>query len=200
MSETELNLRNGEFIDFLLSRRSVIANLIKGPGPTQEDLQKIVQAAMRVPDHGRLEPWRMLVLRDQAREELGHVLKDAFVEENPKATEVQVNYEQNRLTRAPVVVAVVSKVLKDHKIPEWEQILSSGAACQTMLIAAQSMGYAAQWLTEWYAYHPAVSKALNLEENERIAGFVYIGSGKAPSERDRPEYENVVTEVESLSS
>lgn len=200
MSETELNLRNGEFIDFLLSRRSVIANLIKGPGPTQEDLQKIVQAAMRVPDHGRLEPWRMLVLRDRAREELGHVLKDAFVEENPKATEVQVNYEQNRLTRAPVVVAVVSKVLKDHKIPEWEQILSSGAACQTMLIAAQSMGYAAQWLTEWYAYHPAVSKALNLEENERIAGFVYIGSGKAPSERDRPEYENVVTEVESLSS
>ena len=200
MSETELNLRNGEFIDFLLSRRSVIANLIKDPGPTQEDLQKIVQAAMRVPDHGRLEPWRMLVLRDRAREELGHVLKDAFVEENPKATEVQVNYEQNRLTRAPVVVAVVSKVLKDHKIPEWEQILSSGAACQTMLIAAQSMGYAAQWLTEWYAYHPAVSKALNLEENERIAGFVYIGSGKAPSERDRPEYENVVTEVESLSS
>lgn len=200
MSETELNLRNGEFIDFLLSRRSVIANLIKSPGPTQEDLEKIVQAAMRVPDHGRLEPWRMLVLRDQAREELGHVLKDAFVKENPKATEVQVNYEQNRLTRAPVVVAVVSKVLKDHKIPEWEQILSSGAACQTMLIAAQSMGYAAQWLTEWYAYHPAVSEALNLEENERIAGFVYIGSGQAPSERDRPEYENVVTEVDSLSS
>ena len=200
MSETELNLRNGEFIDFLLSRRSVIANLIKGPGPTEEDLQKIVQAAMRVPDHGRLEPWRMLVLRDQAREELGHVLKEAFVKENPKATEVQVNYEQNRLTRAPVVVAVVSKVLKDHKIPEWEQILSSGAACQTMLIAAQSMGYAAQWLTEWYAYHPAVNEALNLEENERIAGFVYIGSGRAPSERDRPEYENVVTEVDSLSS
>lgn len=200
MTETVLNIRDGDFIDFLLSRRSVLANLIKEPGPSSEDLERIVSAAMRVPDHGRLEPWRMLVLRDKAREELGDVLEKAFVKDNPNATEVQIKYEKNRLTRAPVVVTVISRVLKDHKIPEWEQILSSGAACQTMLIAALSMGYAAQWLTEWYAYHPAVSEALGLAENERIAGFVYIGSGNPPMERDRPEYDDVVTDVKSIST
>ncbi len=192
---TDLNNRGGNTIDFLLSRRSVLARMMDGPAPADDDLRRIMEAGMRVPDHGRLAPWSFIVIRGEAREKLGETLAEAFLKNNPDAIEEQVEIERERLTRAPVVIAVVSKVVREHKIPEWEQILSSGAACQTMLIAALSMGYAAQWLTEWYAYDPDMKRALGVDADDRIAGFLYLGhEAERPTERNRPEYDSVVSE------
>lgn len=190
----ELNIRDGDFIDFLLSRRSVLANLMTEPGPSEQDLRRIVTAGTRVPDHGRLMPWRMIVIRGDARRAVGEVIGRSFRRSNPDAQERRVELEAGRLLRAPVVVAVVAKVRRGHKIPEWEQVLSSGAVCQTMLIAAQSMGYAAQWLTEWYAYDRDVGATLGLGADDRVAGFLYIGTGEPADERARPDYADVVSD------
>lgn len=192
---SEFNIRDKNTVDFLLSRRSILARMMEGPGPDDKDLRRILQTGLRVPDHGRLAPWRFIVIRGEARERLGGVLAETFKRKTPDAIEEQIEIERERLTRAPVVVAVVSKVVKEHKIPEWEQILSSGAACQTMLIAALSMGYAAQWITEWYAYDPDVKAALGIGADDRIAGFLYLGNEAAePTERMRPEYDDIVSE------
>lgn len=192
---SELNTRDKDTIDFLLSRRSILARMMEGPGPNDADLRKIMETGMRVPDHGRLTPWRFIVIRGEAREKLGEVIVDAFKAKKPDAIEEEIEIERERLTRAPVVIAVLSHVAKEHKIPEWEQVLSSGAACQTMLIAAQSMGYAAQWLTEWYAYDPAVKAAIGAAPDDQIAGYIYLGTEIAePTERARPEYDAIVSE------
>ena len=194
MSDPELNIRDRGLVNFLLSRRSVLADTMSGPGPSDEELRQIIEAGMRVPDHGRLTPWRFLIIRGEARERLGEVMEASFRRDNPDAPEQRVTREGQRFVRAPVVVAVVSRVTAGTKIPEWEQILSSGAACQTMLIAALSMGYAAQWLTEWYAYDPQVGQALGLEGTDRIAGFLYLGTAEATNERARPNYDDVASE------
>ncbi len=189
---SKLNIRDQRPIDLLLSRRSVLANLMEGPGA--DDLRSILEAGMRVPDHGRLTPWRFVVIRGEARHALGEVIAKAFRRDHPDAEEKRVGLERGRLARAPVVVAVVSCVLKEHKIPEWEQVLSAGAACQNMLVGALSLGYAAQWLTEWYAYEPLLCEALGLGGDDRIAGFLYIGTAEAPGERARPAFKDVVSE------
>ena len=191
---SDLNVRNRRPIDLLLTRRSVVANLMRGPGPSDEDLRSILEAGMRVPDHGRLTPWRFLLIRGEARYALGAVIAKAFRRDNPEVDDARVELERQRLARAPVVVAVISKVLKEHKIPEWEQVLSAGAACQNLLVAALSLGYAAQWLTEWYAYEPLVDEALGLAGEDRVAGFVYIGNAEAPGDRARPAFDDVVSE------
>lgn len=192
---SELNNRDEGTIEFLLSRRSTVARMMDGPGPNDADLHNIMEAGMRVPDHGRLTPWRFIVIRGDARATIGNVIAASFKKDNPDAIDEQIEMEQERLTRAPVVVAVVSKVHKGHKIPEWEQVLSAGAACQTMLIAAQSMGYAAQWLTEWYAYDADVKVAVGVDADDEIAGFVFLGNEMADTkERARPEYDDIVSE------
>ena len=192
---SELNVRDKDTIEFLLTRRSTVANMMDGPGPSDAELQKILETGMRVPDHGHLTPWRFIVLRGDAREKIGAVIAASYRNNNPEATEERIEIEQERLTRAPVVVAVLSRVHKGHKIPEWEQVLSAGAACQTMLIASQSMGYAAQWLTEWYAYDADVKTAIGAAAGDEIAGYVYIGNEIAKGkERARPKYENIVFE------
>ena len=191
---SDLNVHDRRPIDLLLTRRSVVANLMRGPGPSDEDLRSILEAGMRVPDHGRLTPWRFLLIRGEARYALGAVIAKAFRRDNPEVDDARVELERQRLARAPVVVAVISKVLKAHKIPEWEQVLSAGAACQNLLVAALSLGYAAQWLTEWYAYEPLVNEALGLAGEDRVAGFVYIGNAEAPGDRARPAFDDVVSE------
>ena len=192
---SDLNKLDSDTIDFLTTRRSTVARMMDGPGPNDDELRKIMEAGMRVPDHGRLTPWRFIVIRGDARDTIGNVIADAFKKNNPDAIEEQIEIEQERLTRAPVVIAVVSRVQKEHKIPAWEQVLSSGAACQTMLIAAQSMGYAAQWLTEWYAYDADVKQAIGAEPDDEIAGFLYLGNGTGElSDRARPDYDDIVSE------
>jgi len=181
--------------DFLLSRRSIVVRNMADPGPTDADMEKILRAGMRVPDHGRLTPWRFIVIRGGARDKMGKVLGEAFRMANPDSIDEQVEIEEERFARAPIVIAVVSRTVPEHKIPEWEQILSSGAACQNMLTAALGMGYAAQWITEWCAYDDYVKGALGLEANDKVAGFLYLGSRtEEPTDRQRPDYADIVSE------
>lgn len=181
-------------IDHLLTRRSVKAVDMVEPGPSADDLQAILRGGMRVPDHGKLAPWRFVVIEGEARAKFGDLLAEIYKKNNPEARDAQLTFNRDLPMRAPVIVAVLSVVNPQHKIPVWEQELSAGAACQNMLVAASSMGYAAQWLTEWPAYDAEVVKALGGDENTRIAAFLYFGSvAEKPDERPRPDYDTIVS-------
>ncbi|WP_323762690.1 nitroreductase [Maricaulis sp.] len=174
-------------IDLLTRRRSATAVTMTGPGPSPEQIDHLLGIAARVPDHGKLAPWRFILFEGAAREQFGQVLEHAFADSTPDATAAQRSFEAARLTRAPLVIAVVSCVTERHKVPEWEQVLSAGAVCQNILIAASAMGFGAQWLTEWYAFDQHIKNALCLKSGERIAGFLYIGNvTDEPVERARP--------------
>ena len=174
-------------LEQISQRRSVKAMDLQPPGPDQQQVDQLLAAAARVPDHGKLGPWRFLCFQNAAREAFGEHLAQRFQELKPEAPAVAIEAERGRFSRAPLVVAVISCVQAHPKIPEWEQLLSAGAACQNLLVAANLMGFAAQWLTEWYAYDEAIDVKLGLNSGERVAGFVYIGTASAkPDERQRP--------------
>lgn len=181
-------------LDHLLSRRSVSANAMTEPGPDADQLGQILTAGTRVPDHKKLVPWRFIVFQGAAREAFGQVIAEACRAEEDEPSTFRLDTEAKRFLRAPVVVAVISRVIQTPAVPEWEQILSAGAACQNLMLAATALGFGAQWITEWYAFSPGVRQALQLSENERVAGFIYIGTAKEkPEERDRPALADVVT-------
>ncbi len=186
----------------LATRRSVKAELLREPGPDEATLHAMLDVAMRVPDHGKLGPWRFLILRGEARAAAGEVLARCFRAREPEADDAAVAFERGRFERAPVVVVVVSSPnARAVKIPMWEQQLSSGAACQNLLNASLFAGFGAQWLTEWYAYDDDVARGLGLTADERVAGFVYIGSASdAPEERTRPDYASRVIEWKGAGS
>lgn len=194
MPNTVLSARDmPEMVDFLNRRRSSKIANIGEPGPSAEQIAQILRNAARVPDHGKLVPWRFIVMTSDARVKAGAMLKAAYTTEDPKAAPAKLDLESERFQRAPVVIAVVSS-LKDGKAPEWEQILSAGAACFNLCLSANAMGFATTWLTEWYAYNTAFQKAMGLGDRERFAGFIYIGTAKAePEERERPVMEAIVT-------
>lgn len=180
----------------LLTRRSVlVANIIE-PGPDDADLETILRAATRVPDHGKLAPWRIQVLRKAGQRALGDLLADLFAAHNPEARNKQIEFERQRPQRAPLLLAVTAKIRKGHKIPEMEQLLSAGAVCFATLLAARALGYAAQWLTEWPAYRPEVIEALGHDPaTDQVVGFIYIGTAaQPPDERPRPALDEVVSE------
>ncbi len=184
-------------LEHLLTRRSVVANKLIEPGPSQEELEKILTAAARVPDHKMLTPWRFILFQGNARNDFGNILVEAKKQDNPDCEPALLEIEAKRFTRAPIVVSVITSFVDNPTVPEWEQILSTGAVCQNMLLAATSLGFAAQWITEWYTYSNHIQQAMGLEEHERIAGFIYIGtSAEAAKERKRPELENIVSEWE----
>ncbi len=182
-------------LDFLTTRRSVLVKNLGQPGPSDGEIETILRVASRVPDHKKLTPWRFIIFQGSAREQFGQVLADACaMEEEAEASPKRLEIERGRFMRAPLVIAVIARLNDRPSVPEWEQILSTGAACQNLVLAANGLGYSSQWITEWYAYSPAVRTALGLAENERIAGFIYIGTGQeAPIERDRPELDEIVT-------
>jgi len=177
---------SAETLDLLARRRSTVAKVMTGPGPSTDQLETLLKIAARTPDHGKLFPWRFVVFEGEARSRYGDVLEARLRELEPDGPAERYELERKRFERAPVVVAVISDTVENHKIPEWEQVLSAGAVCQNLLIAASAMGFAAQWLTEWYAYDKVTKKALGLDPGERIAGFIYIGSAaEDPTERPR---------------
>ena len=177
---------NTETLNLLAARRSTLAKNMTEPGPSEEEIDLLIKIGSRVPDHGKLFPWRFVVFQDDARLKFGNTLAARFAETHPEAEDVHIEFERSRFMRAPVVIAVISDTVENHKIPEWEQILSAGAVCQNMLIGAQALGYGAQWLTEWYAFDKVTKTALGLKPGERVAGFIYVGSSSAPlTERPR---------------
>jgi nitroreductase len=186
------NLSARDALDLLLSRRSGSAKAMAGPGPSKKQLQQILAAGGRVPDHGKLFPWRFIIFEGKGRERMGHILAEAMEADGERVK--QVEEERGRFLRAPLVIAVVSAAREHIKIPVWEQELSAGAACQNILIAAHALGFVGNWLTEWYGYHPLVKERMGLKPGERIAGFIYIGqSDVALEERPRPDMEKIVT-------
>ncbi len=178
----------------LQQRRSVPARWLGEPGPRPEEIETLLTVAARVPDHGKLVPWRFVLIEGEGRHRLGDVLAAAFKADQPDAEAEKVAAEQSRFAQAPLVVAVVSRVVPHVKIPDWEQVLSAGAACMNLLNAANALGYGASWLTGWAAYDRRVLDALGLAPDERIAGFVHMGTTKEqPTDRARPILADIVT-------
>ena len=189
-------MRNDAALQLLLARRSVKPAEMIAPGPSAAELDTILTAASRVPDHKALNPWRFVVFEGEARERFGKVIADACAAEDKMAPSPQrLETERTRLLRAPLVIAAISRAKPGVPgAPEWEQILSAGAACHSLCLTANALGYATNWVTEWYSYSPRVTAALGVAEGERIAGFIYIGTAKAPPpERDRPPLAQVVS-------
>jgi len=181
-------------LQLLKTRRSVKPMELGGPAPSATEIDTMLTVAARVPDHGKLAPWRFLVFEGGARLRAGEKIAAVYRAQHADATAEQLEFERNRLARAPLVIAVVSRAGPHVKIPEWEQQLSAGAAAMNLVNAAYAMDYAASWITEWYAYDRAVLDALGLAANERVAGFVHIGRpAKPPEERDRPKLGDIVS-------
>lgn len=181
-------------LELLQKRRSVKPVELTMPGPTGAQIETLLTIAARVPDHGKLTPWRFIVFEGAARETAGEAIASVFAADNPAADPARLQIEKTRLARSPLVVAVVSRAGAHVKIPEWEQVLSAGAAAMNLVIAAHAMGFAANWITEWYAYDRRVLEQLGLAPQERIAGFVHIGTAtKPPEDRERPALETIVT-------
>lgn len=183
-----------ETLDLLMLRRSLTVKDMTTPGPAPDQIEQILTIGSRVPDHKKQVPWRYLTFEDEARAKIGQTIRNAFIKTTPNAEKHLVDFEENRFMRAPLIIAVVSTATPENpKVPEWEQILTAGAVCQNILIAANAMGFAGQWLSEWYAYDPDVLTTMKLNSNERIAGFIYIGTAtKEPAERGRPELNKIV--------
>ena len=182
-------------LDFLLTRRSVKPVAMSGPGPSATELQQILTVAARVPDHKKMVPWRFIVFEGDARARFGEALATACAaEEKEPPSPMRLETERKRFLDAPLIVGVVSRVVPHPGAPEWEQVLSAGAACFNVCLAANALGYASNWLTGWYAYSPMVKAHLGLGSGERIAGFVYVGTAKErPEDRERPALASLVT-------
>ena len=184
------------FLDFLKTRRSVTAKKMARGNVTEDHLRQILEAGIRVPDHGALKPWKLKVIRGATQKQLDEeVIFAEFIKANPDASAETQSIEKNRFQRADTVIAVISSPVEHKSITEWEMHLSAGAVCTTLLYAAQSLDYAAQWLTEWYAYNDNLLQELGgVPGKDRIAGFIYIGEKTStPIERTRPDFDSVVS-------
>jgi nitroreductase len=183
-----------EAIEALTSRRS--PPKLVDPAPSDEQISTILGAAIRAPDHGRLRPWRFLLMRGEARERLGDVLAQALKAREPTIADDQLQRERQKPLRAPVVVVVAAALVEGHKIPVVEQLLAAGAAAQNMLVAAHALGYGAWWRTGDPAYDERVKEALGLAPGDAIIGFVYLGtaSGRTPIPPDEPSVASFVRE------
>ncbi len=173
-------------IDLLKRRRSAPPAVMSGPGPSADELETMLTVASRVPDHGKLAPWRFVVFEGAARERAGRIALMLRLEDTPDLDDKGKAEELGRFARAPLVVAVVSRAAPHVKIPEWEQVLSAGAASMNLIVAARALGFAATWLTEWPAYDARFRAAIGLAEHERIAAFVHIGRAAPVEDRARP--------------
>jgi nitroreductase len=174
--------------EFLQTRRSTKVKMMVEPGASQDELNDILEIAARVPDHGKLSPFYFIVFQGEARKEFGKHLARIWKNDHPDATQYFLNNEKNRFMMAPLVVAVISRI-RDAKIPAWEQILTAGACCHNLCLAANAHGYGTNWLTQWYYNHPEVRNILDLEDGrDNVAGFIYIGTQtEKQDDRERPD-------------
>ncbi|MBW8637057.1 nitroreductase [Hoeflea sp. WL0058] len=185
---------NEALLKYLESRRTIPANFLAEPGPDRETIRNILTIAARVPDHGKLAPWRFIVIEGEARLKLNERFRSIALLRRPDLSGESLQAESTRFDRAPVVVAVVSSAVEHPKIPKWEQILSAGASCMALLMAANAYGFSASWLTEWMADDEDALAPLRLSDDESIAGFIHIGTPTAPpTERPRPALDDIVT-------
>jgi nitroreductase len=184
-------------IEFLRHRRSVVAANLTEPGPSQDELDLMIEVGLRVPDHARCGPWRIQIIRKEGQAKLGDLYASLFEKEDENPTQEKIDYWRERPQSAPILLAVTCYPNKEklHKIPLWEQVLSGGALCQNILNASHALGFSAQWLSEWPAYHKEVKKILGHGEEIEIYGFIFIGTAtEVPKERKRITSQEVVSE------
>jgi nitroreductase len=181
-------------IELLKARRSVKPREMTAPGPSPAELDTILTIGARVPDHGKLAPWRFIIFEGDARDRAGEIIANVFARKNPHASAADIEVEKKRLTDAPLVIGVVSLTKPHPKVPSWEQQLSAGASAMNIVTAATALGYGACWLTGWFAFDRDVLDGLGLKADERSAGFIHIGTALKPSEdRPRPPLSDIVT-------
>lgn len=179
----------------LKTRKSISATFLSAPAPSEGELADILSIASRVPDHGKLSPWRFILFKGDAGARAGGMLADLFRRRNPQADEKALDEERKRLAQAPLVVGVVSTAAPHVKIPEFEQLLSAGNAAMSILLAAHALGYAGQWTTGWIAYDEEAGRILGLKPGERFVGFVHLGTPTAPlTDRPRPTLSGIVSD------
>lgn len=182
-------------IDLLLTRNSAPIQDLQSPGPSDEQLKLILTAASRVPDHGRLQPWRFVLFRGEARDRVGELIADLAARREGPLSEARRRQELTRFSRAPLVVGVVSSPKPNPKIPEWEMFLSGGAVAMTLVLAANALGFGTNWITNWYSDVEEGRRILGLAPQERIIGFVHIGTfNGAAVERPRPDLAQIVSD------
>jgi nitroreductase len=184
--------------NFFSKRRSVVVKKMSSDSIDEKDLNLILQAGIRVPDHGALSPWRLKVIQGNSLKKIDEeIILSEFLKNNPQCNKISKEIESKRLQRAGVVIAVISSPIDHPSIPVWEMCLSSGAVCMNLLSCAQSMGFAAQWLTEWYAYNDKMLTHLGGKKGiDQISGFIYIGQKiEEPNERRRPIFESVISYI-----
>ena len=170
------------------ARRSVPAKQLGAPGPDPATLLRMLASAVRVPDHGKLVPYRFLRITGDARHSLGAFLAERAVQRDPQVSPAQLDKDRQRFSHAPLIITVIASPRPNPKVPEAEQLMTAGCVCFALLQAAQALGFGAQWLTAWMAFDPAVHAHLGLAEDEQIAGFIHIGTPKtAVPERERPD-------------
>jgi nitroreductase len=190
---TQLNDRSS-LLAFLKSRKSASAKSMKTPGPDAAQLAEILAIASRIPDHGKLAPWRFIIFEGDARGQVGQHFARRWAELNPAHGEESLSFQAGFFSRAPVVVAVVSTAAPHVKIPVWEQQMSAGAVCFNLVLAAQALGFDAQWQTDWVVYDAATKAVMGIDSHENVAGLIYIGtSATALEDRPRPEVADLVT-------
>jgi len=183
-----------QLFDYLATRRSMPAFQMRAPGPSKTEIEDILKLATRVPDHGKIAPWRFIVYTGDQRETMSLELSKIAREAKPDLSDEMIKVEETRFTRAPVVIAVISTAAPHAKIPEWEQLMSAGAVCLNLLMAANAHGYVSNWLTEWMAYNERAFPILGVKPGEKVAGFIHIGSTDFPVvERPRPDLSDIVT-------
>lgn len=182
-------------IDHLLARKShPIAELVE-PAPKDDEIATMVAAAVRVPDHGRLAPWRFIVYRGEARHRIGEMLAELAQRREGELPPARVEQEKARFARAPLVIGVVHSPKESAKIPQWEMFLSGGAAAMNLVHAANALGYGTNWISNWYADDEEGRRLLGLAPQERVIGFVHIGTRRGEAiERPRPDPAGLVSE------
>ncbi|VAW01690.1 hypothetical protein MNBD_ALPHA08-1108 [hydrothermal vent metagenome] len=178
----------------LQTRRSALAKFMREPGPTGAQVDQLLEMAVRVPDHGKMAPWRFIVFSGTARAKMGDVLAGRWQQLHPEHGKETIDQQRKMFLQAPVVIGVVSSITDTRKIPAIEQELSAGALCQNLLLAATTMGFGCQWITGWFAYDRDVVGKMGLEAHENIAGFIYIGTASEElTDRPRPDHKSLTT-------
>lgn len=181
-------------LSLLKSRKSASAKAMTGPGPTPEQLAEILGMAVRVPDHGKLAPWRFILWEGEARAAFGDVMKARWQTLHPEHGEQTLEFVRALFLRAPAVLGVISTAAEHPKIPVWEQQLSAGAVCMNILYAATALGIGCQWNTDWVAYDGEIAAAMGLAAHEKVAGLIYLGTPSAAYEdRPRPDPQSLLT-------
>lgn len=179
------------WLRILKTRRSVSARFLEGEGPSSTQIEDILTIASRVPDHGKLAPWRFILIKGEARSKLGSALA-GLLQSRGETSQEKLDLEFTRFIRAPLVVIVVSSAQDHVKIPLWEQYLSAGAVCMNLIWAATAHGFVCNWLTEWIAYDADARRLCGLEPHEQVAGFIYVGhSNQVPTDRERPKLQDI---------